>query len=61
MLKQKIPPLYLSTKIYLVGISPMIYRRFQIRGDTNMAELHYIIQIIMGWEDVHLNRFYISR
>ncbi|MFT7614983.1 MAG: hypothetical protein ACI9J3_003971 [Parvicellaceae bacterium] len=44
-------------KIHLIGISPMIYRRFQIKGDTNIAELHYIIQIVMGWQDLHLNCF----
>lgn len=44
-------------KIHLVGISPLIWRRFQIRGDTTMAELHYIIQLVMDWSDDHLNCF----
>jgi Plasmid pRiA4b ORF-3-like protein len=35
-------------KIYLLNISPMIYRRFKVKGDTHIAQLHHLIQIIMG-------------
>ncbi|MBX2842478.1 MAG: plasmid pRiA4b ORF-3 family protein [Flammeovirgaceae bacterium] len=38
----------------------MIWRRIQVRGDTTIAELHYIIQLVMGWEDDHLNCFKIN-
>ena len=46
-------------KIVLTGLSPMIWRRLLVRGSTSIAQLHYIIQIAMGWEDEHLNRFHI--
>lgn len=46
-------------KIVLIGISPMIWRRLLVRSSTTIAELHQIIQIAMGWEDEHLNRFHI--
>lgn len=46
-------------KIVLTKISPMIWRRLLMRGSTTIAELHFIIQIAMGWEDEHLNRFHI--
>jgi hypothetical protein len=46
-------------KIVLTGISPMIWRRVLVRSSTTIAELHAIIQIAMGWEDNHLNRFHI--
>ncbi|MBX2843687.1 MAG: plasmid pRiA4b ORF-3 family protein [Flammeovirgaceae bacterium] len=28
-------------KIHLLKVSPMIWRRIQVRGDTTIAELHY--------------------
>lgn len=47
-------------KIHLLKVSPMIWRRIQVRGDTTIAELHYIIQLVMGWSDEHLNCFTIN-
>ncbi len=44
-------------KIYLKGISPMIWRRFLTRSVISIAELHYIVQLVMGWKDTHLNCF----
>lgn len=35
----------------------MIWRRLQVSGDHTIADLHYILQIAMGWSDEHLNRF----
>ncbi len=46
-------------KIHLSGISPMIYRRFTIPGDTHIAQLHHLIQIVMGWYNDHLHNFHI--
>lgn len=43
--------------ILLLQISPAIWRRVLIRSDSSLADLHYIIQILMGWEDIHLHRF----
>lgn len=37
----------------------MIYRRLLVRSDMSLADLHYSIQIAMGWEDFHLHRFLI--
>lgn len=44
-------------KIHIKGISPMIWRRFIVWDDTTIAELHYVVQLIMGWQDTHLNCF----
>ncbi|OWP61577.1 hypothetical protein CDA63_18715 [Hymenobacter amundsenii] len=33
-------------KIHLVGISPQICRRVLVRGDTTLAELHHVFQIV---------------
>ena len=46
-------------KIVLRGVSPMIWRRVLVRSDTTIAELHHIIQTVMGWDDWHLHRFHI--
>jgi hypothetical protein len=43
-------------KITLMGTSPPIWRRFQLR-DMTLAELHPVIQAVMGWEDGHLHMF----
>lgn len=51
------PEVLYQFKIHLSGISPMIWRRFIVSSDTNIAELHYIIQLVMGWDDSHLNCF----
>jgi hypothetical protein len=45
-------PVIYQLKVVLQGISPMIWRRLQIRDDTSIADLHYILQIAMelpGW------------
>ena len=46
-------------KIVLRGISPMIWRRLLLRSDQSIADLHYAIQIAVGWSDSHLHRFHI--
>ncbi len=48
-----------SAKVYqmrvlLKGISPIIWRRFLIRNDSSLADLHYTLQILMNWENYHL-------
>jgi hypothetical protein len=43
--------------ILLLQISPAIWRRVLVRSDNSLADLHYTIQIVMGWEDFHLHRF----
>jgi Plasmid pRiA4b ORF-3-like protein len=44
-------------KVVGLGISPMIWRRLLVRGDSPIAELHHILQIAMGWTDTHLHQF----
>ena len=51
-----------NTKIYqfkvcLKEISSMIWRRFLIQSDNVLKDLHYVIQILMGWTNYHLNEF----
>lgn len=44
-------------KVGLRDCSPMIWRRLLVTGDTTVAQLHTILQIAMGWEDLHLHQF----
>lgn len=46
-----------TIKVALRDISPMIWRRFKIQGNTSIAQLHHIIQIAMAWDDTHLHCF----
>jgi hypothetical protein len=48
-------------KITLRDIHPPIWRRIQVWEDTTLAQLHTILQIVMGWEDYHLHQFVIGR
>lgn len=46
-------------KVWILEISPMVWRRILVRSDSTIADLHYTIQIAIGWSDLHLNRFHI--
>jgi hypothetical protein len=50
------PRIY-QLKVVLQGISPMIWRRLLVSSDSMIADLHYIVQIAMGWSDEHLHQF----
>lgn len=44
-------------RMRLKNISPMIWRRILVKSATTIADLHYIIQILMGWSDSYLHNF----
>lgn len=46
-------------KIALRGVSPMVWRRLRIPGNTSLAQLHNIIQISYNWDDEYLHQFHI--
>lgn len=48
-----------AIKIAVHGVSPMVWRRLRITGNTSLACLHYIIQITQNWTDDHLHQFHI--
>ncbi|MEW6601174.1 MAG: DUF1841 family protein [Nitrospirota bacterium] len=51
----------LTVRISLEGIKPAIWRRFAVRDDISLLELHEIIQSVMGWTNSHLFSFLINR
>lgn len=46
-------------KVVLQGISPMIWQRLLVQSESTIADLHYVIQIAMDWNDQHLHQFII--
>lgn len=44
-------------RVWLRDISPLIWRRLLIRGDTTLATLHTILQAAFAWENEHLYAF----
>jgi hypothetical protein len=54
-----VSPVY-ELKIVLEGSSPPIWRRLQVPGLATFEELHYAIQVGMGWDDQHLHRFQVG-
>jgi len=45
-------------KISLRDVSPMIWRRLRIPGETSLAMLHDIIGAINAWKNFHLHQFH---
>jgi Plasmid pRiA4b ORF-3-like protein len=48
-------------KISLKYIEPPIWRRVQVPASITLGDLHYIIQIVMGWEGEHMHEFTIKK
>jgi hypothetical protein len=48
-------------KIVLAGSQPPVWRRVQVPGSAALSRLHKIIQICMGWSDIHMHHFVIGR
>lgn len=44
-------------RIRLLTISPMISRRVLVRSDSSIADLHMVIQCVMGWTNERLHQF----
>jgi hypothetical protein len=53
-------PVY-QLKISLAFSDPLIWRRIQVPGDITLTRLHDILQLCMGWSDLHTHRFLIGK
>lgn len=47
----------LQLHIYIMGISPKIWRRILVKDNITFHRLHLIIQEAMGWDNYHLYNF----
>jgi hypothetical protein len=52
-------PVY-TLRIELVDIEPVIWRVFDVPAGFTLAEVHDVIQRVMGWNDSHLHVFEIG-
>lgn len=43
-----------QVKVWLLGISLMVWRRVPVPGTCTLRELHGVIQVAMDWEGIHL-------
>jgi len=50
-------PRLLQLKVQLRDVHPAVWRRFTFGDHLSIADLHRVIQLLMGWEDDHLHRF----
>ena len=46
---------------WIRDIHPMLWRRFVVRSDSTLADLHFTLQIGFAWTDFHLHRFRIRK
>ena len=53
-------PVY-QLRVVLHGISPLIWRRLLVVGDTSIAGLHDVLQAAFGWSGDHLHCFKVHR
>ena len=47
----------MQVKVWLLGISPMVWRRVLVPSTYTLRELHGVIQVAMGWKSIHLYQF----
>ncbi|WP_245295193.1 plasmid pRiA4b ORF-3 family protein [Manganibacter manganicus] len=50
-------PTVLQFRIWLKGLSPMVWRRVQVPATMTLREFHGVLQVAMGWEGIHLYQF----
>jgi len=47
----------LQIKLWLLGVSPMVWRRVLVPVSYTLRELHGVFQVALGWEAIHLFQF----
>ncbi len=52
-------PTILQFRIFLKDVSPMVWRRVQVPSTMTLREFHGVLQVVMGWESIHLYQFVI--
>jgi hypothetical protein len=43
------PDAIMQIKVWLLGISPMVWRRVLVPSGCTLGELHGVFQVAMGW------------
>lgn len=47
-------------RVELLGIEPLIWRRVRVASTTSLKQLHHILQLVMGWQEMHLHEFHVG-
>ena len=53
-------PRCLQLRVQLVGITPAIWRQVLVPDTITLVKLHKVLQVAMGWLDLHLHEFNIN-
>jgi hypothetical protein len=53
-------PKEMLLRLSVTDVVPEIWRRFRVSTDVTLLQLHYILQVLMGWGDRHLYAFVIG-
>jgi pRiA4b ORF-3-like protein len=46
-----------AIKVTLLGTRPPVWRRFLVKRDVRLDQLHRTLQTVMGWTNFHLHQF----
>src|SRR5215469_7455994 len=55
--KTAVPLEIFQLKVTLLGTNPPIWRRLLVPADLNLAQLHDVLQVAMGWQECHMHEF----
>src|SRR5438132_6528213 len=44
-------------RITLLDVEPQVWRLIAVPTDLTLADLHIVLQAVMGWENRHLHQF----
>ena len=59
--RAEVPAQVYQLKVRLREVRPPVWRRFQVRSDMTLEQLHWALQLIIGWTDSHLHQFRVAR
>lgn len=51
-------PVLLTVRVDVDHMSPPIWRRLQVHGETTLEALHMVLQMAFAWRGYHLHRFW---
>ncbi len=47
-------------KVTMDDVEPAVVRRLDVPVDLRLDRLHEVLQVVIGWTDMHLWEFYVS-
>lgn len=59
--RTEVPVQVYQLKVTLRKVRPPVWRRFYVRSDMTLEQLHWALQLIIGWTNSHLHHFRVSQ